>query len=656
MQRPILIFSLFLFLNGVLAQNSCMVNLWSNGNFEKPSNSCLKVNPLNNVNNPAPFTGNTVFRWRANKPFQPLYLDEVKTDKTLGTQLGHYLYVDPRNKNGWDYDFYQNIAVEENTTYTFSMWYCSMNKPTLAPAQIRLKINNDILTVLTISNTPFVWKEIKVTWNSGNSSTAIARFETYASTIMGYDFAIDDIYFGQGKLLSDAGRDTVICEGERVLLGGNIPGNLGVICNTGYVYEWQPANYINGGNKMANPVSMALNDARQFYLKIIDNDSNICFDTVQVNVKRKQKQNLDIFRDTQLCLPINYQLTLNPKYQIIKWEDGSKLTTRTFKDTGLYWINFQAQCIEYSDTMRLSAHPVLEQVKVNDTIVCAKNGARYNLSKYNQGAQFTWGDTGQFKTRLFTKPGIYSFKFTGPCKSISDTFEIKFFDESFDVLPDRMNFCKNASTSISIPYRYKTITWNDGDSSHIKWFKSKGNYTVRNNICSLKTDSIEIDYFKTKPIFIGQDDSICYFERYLIQGPIANNYLWSTGETTQNIVVKSPGKYTLSIRDSNLCEVSDTIALLQKNGDFIFWIPNAFTPNDDGMNDRFPNNSLKFDAEIRIYSRWGELIWQSENGETWDGKLSNGEICSDNLLMYCIKYRDCQKITRIKKGTFHLLN
>jgi gliding motility-associated-like protein len=95
---------------------------------------------------------------------------------------------------------------------------------------------------------------------------------------------------------------------------------------------------------------------------------------------------------------------------------------------------------------------------------------------------------------------------------------------------------------------------------------------------------------------------------------------------------------------------------LQKNGDFIFWIPNAFTPNDDGMNDRFPDNSLKFDAEIRIYSRWGELIWQSQNGETWDGKLSNGEICSDNLLMYYIKYRDCQKITRIKKGTFHLLN
>ena len=50
-----------------------------------------------------------------------------------------------------------------------------------------------------------------------------------------------------------------------------------------------------------------------------------------------------------------------------------------------------------------------------------------------------------------------------------------------------------------------------------------------------------------------------------------------------------------------------------------------------------PNENVeKFDAEIRIYSRWGELIWQSENGETWDGKLSNGEICSDNLLMYYI--------------------
>ena len=42
--------------------------------------------------------------------------EEVKKDKTLGTQLGHYLYVDPRNKSGWDYEFYQSIQVEENTT------------------------------------------------------------------------------------------------------------------------------------------------------------------------------------------------------------------------------------------------------------------------------------------------------------------------------------------------------------------------------------------------------------------------------------------------------------------------------------------------------------------------------------------------------------
>jgi gliding motility-associated-like protein len=655
MQRTILIPLLFFSLNGVLAQNSCLVNLWSNGNFEKPSNSCLKVNPLNNISNPAPFTGNTVFRWRANKPFQPLYLDEVKTDKTLGTQYGHYLYVDPRNKNAWDYEFYQSIQVEKNTTYTFSMWYCSMNKPTLAPAQIRLKINNDILTTLTISNTPFVWKEIKVTWNSGNSTTAIARFETFSSTIMGYDFAIDDIYFGEGKLLADAGRDTVLCEGEQVKLGGGIPGNLGVICNSGYVYEWQPSNFISGSNKTGNPLSLPLNNSRAFYLKIIDNDSNICIDTVEVEIKFKQKKHLDVFRDTQVCLPIAHQLSLSSKYQIIKWDDGSKAYSRTLKDTGLYWINFQAQCIEYSDSIRLSAYPALKQVKVNDTIVCTQNGALYNLTTYNPVANFTWGDTGKFKIRLFTKPGIYSFSFSDQCKTISDTFEIKFYNESFDVLPDKMNICNNASKSILIPYTYRTILWNDGDSSHIKWFKTKGIYTVSYNICSLKTDSIEIDYFNTKPIYIGQDDSICYFERFLIQGPIANNYLWNTGEITQSIVVKTPGKYTLSIQDSNTCEVSDTIELHQKNGDFIFWIPTAFTPNDDGMNERFPDNSLKFDAEIKIYSRWGELIWQSETNETWDGKLSNGETCSENLLMYYIKYRDCQKIMRVKTGTFYIL-
>lgn len=655
MHKQIVLFFVFLFLNGIQAQNTCMVNLWSNGNFEKPSNACLKVNPLNNTSNPPPFTGNTVFRWRANKSLQPLYLEEVKKDKTLGTQLGHYLYVDPRNKSGWDYEFYQSIQVEENTTYTFSMWYCSMNKPNLTPAPVRLKINNDILTVLTISNTPNVWKEIKVTWNSGNSTTAIAKFETFSSTIMGYDFAIDDIYFGPGKLLSDAGRDTTICEGEQVKLGGNIPGNLGVICNTGYAYEWQPANYISGNNKTGNPLTLALNNKLQFYLKIIDNDSNICIDTVQVDIKRKQKQALDIFRDTQICLPINYQLTLNPKYKIIKWDDGSKAYTRSIKDTGLYWINFQAQCVEYSDSMHLSHYPILTQIRINDTIVCAQNGAFYNLNGYNLSAKFSWGDTGKSKIRLFTTPGIYSFKFTDQCKTLADTFELKFFDETFEVLPDKMNICQNTSKSIRIPYKHQSVLWNDGDTSHLKSFEVKGKYTVRNSICSLKTDSIEIDYFITNPIYIGQDDSICYSERFAIKGPSASNYLWSTGETTQNISVNKPGKYILTIEDSNTCLVSDTIQLMQKKGDFTLWIPNAFTPNDDGMNDRFPENEMKFGTEISIYSRWGELIWQSDGYDTWNGKLSNGETCSDNLFLYYIKYRDCQKIQRVKTGTFYLL-
>ena len=56
------------------------------------------------------------------------------------------------------------------------------------------------------------------------------------------------------------------------------------------------------------------------------------------------------------------------------------------------------------------------------------------------------------------------------------------------------------------------------------------------------------------------------------------------------------------------------------------WVPNAFTPNDDGVNDHFyVAGEGIVEAKISIYNRWGENIYQTTNNvEGWNGSVNRG--------------------------------
>lgn len=58
---------------------------------------------------------------------------------------------------------------------------------------------------------------------------------------------------------------------------------------------------------------------------------------------------------------------------------------------------------------------------------------------------------------------------------------------------------------------------------------------------------------------------------------------------------------------------------------FTFYIPNGFTPDEDGLNDTWGPVGQSFEYEsynVQVYDRWGKLIWQTDNPEVqWDGKM-----------------------------------
>ena len=87
------------------------------------------------------------------------------------------------------------------------------------------------------------------------------------------------------------------------------------------------------------------------------------------------------------------------------------------------------------------------------------------------------------------------------------------------------------------------------------------------------------------------------------------------------------------------------------------YIPDAFSPDGDGINDLFSAVSDNVDVfTMRIYNRWGELIYTSSDiTETWDGKF-RGEKANQDAYVYLIEAKRLGDInSSVFKGTVSLI-
>jgi len=118
-----------------------------------------------------------------------------------------------------------------------------------------------------------------------------------------------------------------------------------------------------------------------------------------------------------------------------------------------------------------------------------------------------------------------------------------------------------------------------------------------------------------------------------------------------NIVFNYPdsaGNYITCLVVSDAVGCKDSICKdVVIKPDFIFFIPNTFTPDGDGDNDFFFPQGLgieNIEYELLVFDRWGEIVWRSSNTNgIWNGtKNNNGSICQDGVYIW--------KLTTKKQG------
>jgi gliding motility-associated-like protein len=141
----------------------------------------------------------------------------------------------------------------------------------------------------------------------------------------------------------------------------------------------------------------------------------------------------------------------------------------------------------------------------------------------------------------------------------------------------------------------------------------------------------------------------------LVANGAANlRYLWlNRGDTTRAITVDRIGQYQVVVTDPQGCTATGVSLVINKCEPRVN-VPDAFTPNNDGVNDMLQVfSSYITDYQLRVYNRWGEVIFTAHHpDEKWDGTYKG------MLYPYVITYKSesyPERGTVVKRGSVLLV-
>jgi gliding motility-associated-like protein len=152
-----------------------------------------------------------------------------------------------------------------------------------------------------------------------------------------------------------------------------------------------------------------------------------------------------------------------------------------------------------------------------------------------------------------------------------------------------------------------------------------------NGICKAVSDTVVFTIIPAPTVDAGPDLAILEDEIVTLNPTVTGSnlsYVWSPGSYLSNTTVKNPQAtgidditYTLTVKGTGGCEASDDLNILVLRP---FIVPNTFTPNGDGVNDKWsiPKLSTYAGCKVQIFDRYGQLVFQSVGyWEPWDGKF-----------------------------------
>ncbi len=278
-----------------------------------------------------------------------------------------------------------------------------------------------------------------------------------------------------------------------------------------------------------------------------------------------------------------------------------------------------------------------EQIQFTINSVINIDSIHWNFGDPSGSLNTLWGDT---VTHWFSQPGTYTV--TASCYHLITqtelTLEIEILELPDVELGSDQLVCQGDTAHFFAGNDFLTYKWNNGPETFNPHYSSAIEEQVVvevTNVCGVDYDTVNIWVQDPPLVGLGNDTVIEYEKIIHLDAGDHQEYLWHNGTTGSIYLADYPGTYWVEVWDDLGCKGSDTITLTAIP--FNIHVPNAFSPNDDGINDEFEVVAT-YDVNIRfemvVFNRWGELIFTSRSmGNFWDGTF-NGEPCPTEVYVW----------------------
>lgn len=502
--------------------------------------------------------------------------------------------------------------------------------------------------------------------NIANPIATVSAATTYKVVVTGAsgckDSAMTTISIKEAPVMVSAGGGA-ICRGDSVQLG----------VSGGVSYQWFPSTGLsnaNVGNPKASP-------ATNTTYKVVVTAASGCKDSLNVTVTVNDLPTVTVSANAAVCPGDSAQLnagggasyewspaaglsnafTANPK--------ASPAAPTTYTVTAI-----SAMGCRSTATTTVSLHPKPTAVVVHPAGICTGDSAQLDASG---GVSYQW----------IPAVGLSNANIANPKASPSTTtpYEVIVFNAqgcrdtaatlvSVKPLPvlslgKDTTICPGGTASFDATLlQAASYLWSDGSTGPVLTTSVPGKYFVDVFISSCGkpvTDTVLVAVAQLPQVFLGEDTAACLLTPVTIRanGSGITDYLWSTGSRESFIVVNAEGIYTVTATNSCGTDSDDiTVKMLPCSDDLYF--PSAFTPNGNGRNDQFRPGYFSGTGitgyELRIYNRWGELVFVSTNlDKGWDGTYK-GKLQQNSVFVWYAKYKKTTGKNVIqKKGTVVLI-
>lgn len=375
---------------------------------------------------------------------------------------------------------------------------------------------------------------------------------------------------------------------------------------------------------------------------------------------------LNLGPDISLCTNNSILLNARSGYSSYRWQDGSTDSAFMVTAQGQYYVDVTSVCgSAHTDTVHVTQE-IVSFSKIDDRNKCNSDtvhlngpGGFYNYRWIQNGAGLISTVQNPVLNPVSTSTYFFSAEKRPGCL-IFDTVTLAVLNSPPINLGKDTGFCKDAAVVINAGNNYPIYTWSTGANSNMIQVNIAGEYwafAVHSNGCVAR-DTLRVIEYPIPIVSLGKDTMLCKnVPRILSTTTDFVSYLWQDGATVNRYNVSLPGNYSVIVTDYNGCNGTAAIKLSLSDCIKGMFMPLAFTPDNNGINDRIKPmiNGDIVAYRFLIMNRYGEKIFESTDPQAgWDGIYKRLPQPGGTYVWYC-EYQFAGKNKWTEKGSFILI-